>query len=74
MQVRTLIGQELGAALSTYDALLCPAAPTLAYKLGEKSSDPLSMYLGDLATVNVNLAGLPALVMPAAFVPQVRAR
>ncbi len=72
-QVRSLISQELSSALQTYDALLSPAAPTLAYGVGEKSADPLAMYLGDLATVNVNLAGLPALVLPVAYAPaQVR--
>eukprot|EP00955_Chlamydomonas_euryale_P053467 355515-Chlamydomonas_euryale.AAC.11 len=91
------------SALSKYDVLLTPAAPTSAYKLGEKTSDPLSMYkasdgtqglhacgccavmlpqylpfllmhmmwvmllLGDLMTVNVNLAGLPAVVVPCAY-------
>ncbi len=70
--MRTLIKDELSTALSQYDALLCPAAPTLPYKLGDKVSDPLAMYLGDLATVNINLAGLPALVLPVSYVPQVR--
>ena len=118
LQVRTLIQREMGAALATYDALLCPAAPTPAYKLGEKSADPLAMYKGepgeggcrggaagagrgmsrewvgppaapgrlqhlsplaqpcfhcltptsmrpgDLMTVNLNLAGLPAVCLP----------
>ncbi|PNW77502.1 hypothetical protein CHLRE_10g439400v5 [Chlamydomonas reinhardtii] len=68
-QVRTLVQQEMVAALGRCDALLSPAAPSAAYKLGEKSSDPLAMYKGDLMTVNVNLAGLPALVLPAGFVP-----
>mmetsp|Transcript_13961 Transcript_13961/g.30176 ORF Transcript_13961/g.30176 Transcript_13961/m.30176 type:complete len:538 (+) Transcript_13961:56-1669(+) len=63
-QVRTLVRQDMSNALSSYDALITPAAPTPAYKLGEKSSDPLSMYKGDLMTVNVNLAGLPAVVLP----------
>lgn len=47
VQVRTLIQREMGAALQSYDALLCPAAPTPAYKLGEKTSDPLAMYKGE---------------------------
>lgn len=46
MQVRTLVQREMGAALQQYDALLCPAAPTPAYRLGEKASDPLAMYKG----------------------------
>lgn len=63
-QVRTLITREMSAALDDCDALLCPTAPTPAYKLGEKTSDPLAMYKGDLMTVNVNLSGLPAVSMP----------
>lgn len=47
-QVRTLVQREMGAALQRYDALLCPAAPTPAYRLGEKTSDPLAMYKGAL--------------------------
>lgn len=54
----------MGAALQQYDALLCPAAPTPAYRLGEKVTDPLAMYKGDLMTINLNLAGLPAVVVP----------
>lgn len=46
IQVRTLVQREMGAALQQYDALLCPAAPTPAYRLGEKTSDPLAMYKG----------------------------
>lgn len=63
-QVRSLVRNEMAGALSGYDALLTPTAPTTAYKLGEKSTDPLEMYKGDLMTVNVNLAGLPAIVVP----------
>lgn len=51
MQVRTLIQREMNAALSKYDALLCPAAPTPAYRLGEKSADPLAMYKGEMMRV-----------------------
>lgn len=59
--------QEMSAALQQYDVLVCPAAPTAAYKLGEKLSDPLAMYKGDLMTINLNLAGLPAVVVPCGF-------
>ncbi|MEW5302506.1 MAG: hypothetical protein WDW36_005286 [Sanguina aurantia] len=69
-QVRTLVTREMASALQRFDALLLPAAPTAAYKLGEKSSDPLEMYKGDLMTVNVNLAGLPAIVLPCWHAPQ----
>ncbi len=60
--------RELTGALATYDALFSPTAPTPAYRLGEKSTDPLEMYKGDLMTVNLNLAGLPAVVVPAGTV------
>jgi aspartyl-tRNA(Asn)/glutamyl-tRNA(Gln) amidotransferase subunit A len=54
----------MNAALLHVDALVTPAAPTPAYSIGSKIKDPMAMYAGDLMTVNVNLAGLPALVMP----------
>ena len=63
-QVRTLVAMEMNKALASHDVLLCPTAPTPAYRLGENTKDPLSMYKGDLMTVNVNLAGLPAVVVP----------
>lgn len=69
-QVRTLVQREMGSALQQYDALLCPAAPTAAYRVGEKTSDPLAMYKGDLMTVNLNLAGLPAVCLPCGFAEQ----
>ncbi|GBG60702.1 hypothetical protein CBR_g12438 [Chara braunii] len=68
-QVRTLVQQDLVRALSIFDALLLPTAPTAAFRLGEKITEPLSMYVGDMMTVNVNLAGLPALVVPCGTVP-----
>lgn len=63
-KVRTLVKNELSKALSEYDALLSPTAPTPAFKLGEVSSDPLQMYKGDLMLVGCNLAGLPGIVVP----------
>ncbi|GBF93284.1 aspartyl glutamyl-tRNA amidotransferase subunit A [Raphidocelis subcapitata] len=63
-KVRTLVQRDMTSALQRFDFLVSPAAPTPAYKLGEKSSDPLEMYKGDLMTVNLNLAGLPAVVLP----------
>ncbi|GAU42676.1 hypothetical protein TSUD_131040 [Trifolium subterraneum] len=67
-QVRTIIRNSFKEALNQYDILISPAAPSVAYKIGEKKNDPLAMYAGDIMTVNVNLAGLPALVLPCGFV------
>mgnify|MGYP003261099895 CR=1 FL=1 len=64
LEVRTLIGQEFERVLKTCDMILSPVAPTTAYRLGEKTGDPLQMYLGDIYTVPVNIAGLPALSLP----------
>lgn len=57
VQVRTIVQQEMQKALSDCDALISPAAPTTAYKLGHVTDDPLQMYKGDIMTINVNLAG-----------------
>ncbi|KAK4766486.1 hypothetical protein SAY87_008128 [Trapa incisa] len=67
-QVRTVIRNSFKAALDENDILISPAAPSAAYRIGEKKNDPLAMYAGDIMTVNVNLAGLPALVLPCGFV------
>lgn len=67
-QVRTIVRKGFKAALDVYDILISPAAPSAAYRIGEKKNDPLAMYAGDIMTVNVNLAGLPALVLPCGFV------
>ncbi len=56
-QVRTLVQRELHTALEQYDCLLSPVAPTAAFQLGEKSSDPLTMYRSDIMTTTLNLAG-----------------
>ncbi|KAK9822511.1 hypothetical protein WJX81_008348 [Elliptochloris bilobata] len=66
-QVRTLVQRELNAALDEWDLLLSPAAPTTAYRIGQVCDDPLEMYQGDLMTVNLNLAGLPAITVPCGF-------
>jgi aspartyl-tRNA(Asn)/glutamyl-tRNA(Gln) amidotransferase subunit A len=55
------------SALEKYDCLISPAAPTAAYPVGGKVSDPLSMYKEDLMTVSLNLSGLPAVVVPCGF-------
>jgi aspartyl-tRNA(Asn)/glutamyl-tRNA(Gln) amidotransferase subunit A len=67
LQVRTLIRQGFDAAFEKYDLIVGPTAPTTAYKIGEKVNDPLEMYLGDIYTVSVNIAGLPGLVVPCGF-------
>ena len=66
-QVRTLIRMDFQKAFETCDALVTPVAPTTAFRLGEKTADPLTMYLSDIFTISVNLAGLPALALPCGF-------
>ncbi len=61
------IKAEFAGAFEKCDVILTPVAPTTAYKLGEKSTDPLEMYAGDICTVSVNIAGLPAMVQPCGF-------
>ncbi|BCI60047.1 Asp-tRNA(Asn)/Glu-tRNA(Gln) amidotransferase subunit GatA [Solibaculum mannosilyticum] len=67
LKVRALIKQAFDKAFRKYDMLLGPVAPTTALKLGENLDDPLKMYLGDIYTVSVNLAGLPGLSAPCGF-------
>jgi aspartyl-tRNA(Asn)/glutamyl-tRNA(Gln) amidotransferase subunit A len=57
-KVRTLIKQDFDAAFTKCDVLVSPTAPTTAFKIGEKSNDPLAMYLNDIATIPVNMAGI----------------
>jgi aspartyl-tRNA(Asn)/glutamyl-tRNA(Gln) amidotransferase subunit A len=64
-RVRTLIRRDFDRAFEDVDVLLTPAAPSTAFRLGEKSDDPLRMYLSDVYTVTANLAGIPGLVVPA---------
>ncbi|MBI3534289.1 MAG: Asp-tRNA(Asn)/Glu-tRNA(Gln) amidotransferase subunit GatA [Deltaproteobacteria bacterium] len=63
-QVRRLIQQDFDKAFNEVDVILSPVSPTTAFKIGEKTSDPLQMYLMDIFTIPVNLAGLPALSVP----------
>ncbi len=65
LKVRRLIKEDFDKAFAACDVLLCPAAPTLPFRLGEKTADPLTMYLADIYTISVNLAGLPGLSLPA---------
>lgn len=66
-RVRRLIKQDFVDAFEQCDVILGPVAPTPAWKLGEKTADPTAMYLADIYTIPVNLAGLPAIAMPAGF-------
>ena len=66
-KVRTLIKQDFEAAFKEVDALICPTSPTTAFTTGSKVEDPLSMYLLDLMTIPVNLAGLPGISLPCGF-------
>lgn len=68
-KARTLIKQDFTRAFSDYDIILTPTSPTVAFKFGEKSSDPLAMYLADIYTIPVNLAGVPAMNVPASLSP-----
>ena len=67
LQVKAVIKQSFDKAFEKYDVILSPTAPTTALKMGENLSDPLKMYLGDIYTVSVNLAGLPSMVVPCGF-------
>jgi len=66
-KVRTLIKQDFTDAFRTVDAVLAPTSPTPAFRIGEKVSDPLAMYLNDVFTLPCNLAGLPGLSVPCGF-------
>ena len=63
-RVRTLVRRDFDAAFERCDLLVAPTAPTTAFALGEKIADPLAMYLSDVLTISVNLAGLPAMSLP----------
>jgi aspartyl-tRNA(Asn)/glutamyl-tRNA(Gln) amidotransferase subunit A len=66
-QVRRLIKNDFDLVFKDVDAILTPTAPSSAFKIGEKKDDPISMYLNDVFTVPINLAGLPAISIPAGF-------
>lgn len=63
-QVRTLVMKQFDKAFEKYDIILTPTSPTVAFNIGEKSSNPLEMYLSDICTVSVNIAGLPGISVP----------
>ena len=66
-QVRTLIKRDFDEAFKKVDVIATPTAPTAAFKIGEKSADPLQMYLSDIFTISVNLAGIPGISIPCGF-------
>jgi aspartyl-tRNA(Asn)/glutamyl-tRNA(Gln) amidotransferase subunit A len=67
-KVRTLIRQEFDRAFEKFDALITPTSPTVPFKIGEKTEDPVQMYLSDICTLPINIAGIPAVSIPAGFV------
>ena len=66
-KVRTLIRREFDQAFEKYDALITPTSPTVPFKIGEKVDDPMQMYLSDVCTLPINIAGIPAISVPAGF-------
>jgi len=66
-QVRTLIKRDFEEAFRQVDIIITPTSPTAAFRIGEKTSDPLQMYLSDIFTISVNLAGIPAISVPCGF-------
>ena len=69
-QVRTLIIEDFKRAFKSCDVLLSPVAPTPAFKIGERTKDPLTMYLSDIFTLSANLAGIPGMSVPCGFSSQ----
>jgi len=67
-KVRTLIRRDFDRAFEKYDLLVTPTSPTVAFKIGEKADDPVQMYLSDVCTLPINIAGVPAISIPAGFV------
>lgn len=66
-KVRTLIRREFDSAFEKYDALITPTTPTTAFNAGEKTDDPYQMYLSDICTIPINIAGIPAISIPSGF-------
>ena len=69
-KIRTLITQDFKKAFESCDAIFCPTAPTPPFKIGEKVDDPIQMYLTDVFTIPVNMAGLPGMAIPGGFSEQ----
>ena len=68
-QVRTLLRRDYDQAFARVDVVAMPTTPTPAFRLGEKTGDPIQMYLADVFTVSANLAGVPAISVPCGFSP-----
>ena len=66
-KVRTLIKQDFDRAFENVDAIIAPTSPTIAFKIGDRVEDPLSMYLADIFTIPANMAGLPGIAIPCGF-------
>ena len=67
MKVRTKIKEDFDNVFKKYDCIITPTSPTPAFKIGEKTGDPLSMYLSDMFTIPANLAGIPGISVPCGF-------
>jgi len=67
LKVRTLIKNDFDAVFKDFDCIVAPTSPTPAFKIGERTADPLKMYLSDIYTISVNLAGIPAISIPCGF-------
>ncbi|MEW5757855.1 MAG: Asp-tRNA(Asn)/Glu-tRNA(Gln) amidotransferase subunit GatA [Candidatus Omnitrophota bacterium] len=70
LKARTLVKNDFDKAFDEVDCIITPTSPTPAFRIGEKLNDPLSMYLSDICTINVNLAGIPAMSLPCGFTKQ----
>lgn len=66
-RVRTLIKEDFDRVFQNFDALITPTSPTVAFKIGEKTDDPLKMYLSDIFTISANLAGIPGMSILCGF-------
>lgn len=67
LKARTLIKQDFDRAFENYDVIICPTSPTTAFKLGEKNDNPMEMYMQDICTISLNMAGLPGISIPCGF-------
>ena len=63
-KIRTLVKRDFDAVFARYDAVLAPTSPSVAFELGQKTTDPVQMYLSDVCTLPVNIAGLPGISVP----------